>query len=288
MTLTFPAGTLFLPHAGDASVPLPSPDAPTGFVWPAARGRETLRAARGGPIEVRGDLVGQHGTADGSGRSDTLVCRTGAWCIKTSSRRRYADADAGSAALVRSAREKTLLGELFVPETALVLQPDGAGAFWLWTVAPWLTTLRSRMTVATQANDEAALGLALMDFARAAVDAMVLASVRQVVLDLHPSNYAERAGRLHYVDDDVAFGATFPMLGHALLRRVEEYEVWPAATERYLQGLEAQMSARLDGPAIARLGLRVALEQCFVRTTTGVAAQERLLSHLRKVARGRR
>lgn len=286
--LTFPAGSRFVVHADDEPVPLPSADVPAGFVWPAAHGRETLRASAGQPIHVRPDLVGQHGMADGSGRSDTLVCRSGAWCFKTSGRRRYADVDAGCAALLRSAREKTLLGDLFVAETALVLQPDGRGTYWLWTVAPWLTTLRSRMSEATRTDDEAALGAALEDFARASVDAIVLAATRRIILDVHPSNYAARGDRLHYVEDDVAFGESFPMLGHALLRRVEEYEARPGAVARYLDALESEIAARLDGPAIVRLRLRDTLEHCSVRSAAGFGAQERLLSHLRAVARGRR
>lgn len=284
--LTFPAGSRSLP-GGATPIPLPSADVPVGFVWPGGRGRATLRAATGHPIHLRSDLIGRHGTADGSGRTDTLVCRTGAFCIKTSARRRYSDADAGCTALVRAAREKTMLGELCALDTALVLQPDGLGAFWLWTVSPWLTTLRSRMSDANEAGDEHALGAALADFARAASSAMALASTRRIVLDVHPSNFAMESGRdgdrLRYLDDDVSFAESFPMLGHALLRRVEEYEERPGAIDRYLGALEAEIAGGLD--AVARAGLRAAVEQCFVRSPAALEAQARIVSHLRWVAR---
>lgn len=267
----------------DAWAPLPSPDVPTGFIWPASRGREVLRVLENEALELRRDLANRHGQADGSGRSDTLVCRAANACLKTSPRRRYGDVETARASLLRAAREKIQLGELFVPETVLVLQPDDDGAFWLWTVTPWLTTLRSRMSTASTSGDESTLAAALSDFARVAVDALVLAARQGVVLDVHPSNYAERDGKLYYLDDDIAGGASCPSIGHALLRRVEEYERWSGATDAYLETIESLITERLTAAEMTRLDLRNALDGVILRSARGLGARERLARRVASV-----
>lgn len=262
---------------GDVWVPRPSHTVAPGLVWPSPRGRELLRAIAGESIEVRLELTGQHGVADGSGRSDTLVCRAGALCLKTSSRRRFDNLTEGRAALLLAARQKAMLGSWLVPETVLVLQPDQDGGAWLWTVAPWLPTLRSRMTEAILAENEQGLTAALCDYACTAVDAAVLVSARGIVLDVHPSNYVRRREAIHYVDDDIATGSTLPMFGHALVRRVEEYALWPTAAAHYLDVLECQLRDKLTLAMVGPLGLLDAVEGTFVTSGAGEQARTRLL-----------
>lgn len=259
------------------AAPLPTHDVPTGFIWPASSGRDTLRTLDRSRIFLRDDLVGAQGTADGSGKSDTILCQAGGYCLKTSERRHFTDSEAARTALVRAAREKASLSEIVVPDTVLVVQPCEDGTYWLWTVAPWLVTLRGQMTRAAEARDEEALASALSSFAKAAVDALLLAARTGIVLDVHPSNYGERDGRTFYLDDDTATGSSFPQLGYALLKRVEEYGAFPNATEAYVTALERQISQRV-GPAEAdKVGLAGVFEQVLVHSPTGLAARERLV-----------
>lgn len=222
------------PRAEPAIVipPLPTGDVATGFIWPAL-GRELLREIDHAQVVVRDDLIGRHGASDGSGKSDVIVLRAGDFCLKTSERRRFVDVDHARNSLLLLARTKMRLGELLLPQTVLALQPDDDNGFWLWTVTPWVRTLRADMSEAATASDESALGEALERFARAAIDALVLASRHEVALDVHPGNYAVVGSRLHYLDDDVGTGPTLPAIGDAILRRGEEYARFPRPLARY-------------------------------------------------------
>lgn len=272
---------------GDVSVSLPTHDVPTGFIWPASTGREILKTLDFSTLSLRSDLVGQHGGADGSGKSDTIVCRVGDWCLKTSSRRQFHDVEGARAALVQAARGKTTLGELLMPQTVLALQPDADGSYWLWTVTPWLRTLRTSMVEASQCGDEPLLASVLSTFAKAAVDAMILAARQGIVLDVHPSNYAEREGRVFYLDDDITAGTSCPTIGYSLLHRVDEYGRWKDATEAYLAALEEQISQRITLADLATLDLAAMVAQAIVRSDKGLDARTRLVRTLESHGPGR-
>jgi hypothetical protein len=224
----------------------------------------------------RDDLVNQHGTADGSGKSDTLVCRVGEHCLKTSERRRFAEVEAARAALVRAARSKIQLGEWVLPETVLVLQPDDTSGHWLWTVTPWVPTLRGSMARAIANADEDGLGSALVAFARVAASALQLAARAQLVLDIHPSNFGAHDGRVFYLDDDVETGTTLPSLGFALLTRVDEYAAHPGAVERYVDALVDALVERLTPTELRKLDVERALAEALVRTPQGLDARARV------------
>lgn len=259
---------------------LPGPDLPAGFVWPAASGREVLRRVPRDEAVLRDDLVGRQGLDDGSGTSDVVLVQAGAWCLKTSSRRRFADLEDGRAALLALVRRKLLLGSLLPRDTVLALVPgeneEGAGAQ-VWTVCPWVSTLRRQMGRAVERGDAASLASALAAFATAAVESMALAVRQEVQLDVHPSNFALTPDGLWYVDDDIGHSPLLPAIAHSLLRRVDEYSAWEAAVDVYLSALEESF-VLLSADEVQALGLAAALDQVAVRTPAAEEARERLRS----------
>jgi signal recognition particle receptor subunit beta len=202
----------------------PDPDAPSGAIWPTPRGRETLRSLAGEPLRKRTDLVGRPSASNGSGTSDAFIYQAGKWCLKTSLRRRYLDSVEAKSALLALVRSKLWLQAFLASETVLSLSADRKGVHWLWTVTPWLVTLREQMAHADAASDERALGRALGEFAKTAVASLALAVRSGVAMDVHPSNFARDGGRTVYLDDDIRKGNALPAIGYNLLQRVEEYE----------------------------------------------------------------
>lgn len=259
--------------------PRPTSTVPLGSVWPAAPGRPILRELEGREMRLCLDLVGQHGTADGSGASDGFIYQAGDWCLKTSRRRCFANPDEARGAMLQMARRKTLLGPLLAPGTVLCLQADEAGGTWLWTVAPWLTTLRNWMERSDSTGDVPSLSAALETFAQASVRSLALAARAGIVLDVHPSNFALSDGQAVYLDDDIAAGSRVPAIGHALLRRFDEYEKWPGALENYVRALMGGLSA-LSADEIRSLALARAIADTLVRTLPAQEARQRLLATL--------
>jgi hypothetical protein len=229
---------------------------------------------------LRDDLVGRQGLDDGSGTSDVVLVQAGAWCLKTSSRRRFADLEEGRAAFLALVRRKLLLGSLLPRDTVLALVPggneEGAGAQ-VWTVCPWVSTLRRQMGRAVERGDAASLASALAAFATAAVESMALAVRQEVQLDVHPSNFALTPDGLWYVDDDIGRSPLLPAIAHCLLRRVDEYSAWEAAVDVYVSALEESFD-RLSADEVQALGLAAALDQVAVRTPAAEEARERLRS----------
>ncbi len=249
------------------SPPMLQENIQSGFIWPAAIGRDIIRMVRAERLNLRHDLIGQSGSQVGSGTSDLFIYQAGNWCLKTSLRRRFRDVEEGRSHLIRLARAKAMLGKFLLHNTVLALQQDGEQSFWLWTIAPWVKPLRLDMAEADQAGDERALGNALTEFARAAVAAMLLASHSELVLDVHPSNLALVDKQVVYLDDDFHSGQALPMIGYALLQRVDEYAHWSRAIDRYVEALEEEMLARLTSEDVTRLGLQSAFEQVLVRSS---------------------
>jgi hypothetical protein len=260
--------------------PLPDPNVSFGLVWPAALGREIIREVARHEAVRRDDLVGRHGTSDGSGTSDAIIFRAAGWCLKTSRRRRYTDAEEARNAMVLLARRKTSLGPLLPPRTVLCLTPDTESGHWLWTVSPWLTTLRAWMTQADAACDEVGLGVALAAFADASIESVALAAQAGIVLDIHPSNFGVVEGRVVYLDDDIVSGVRIPAIGHALLRRLDEYARWPQAIEGYVRTLEASLTQRFDTGTALRMSVREAIAGAIVLSDAARAARDRLLRAL--------
>lgn len=256
----------------------PSPQSPSGYIWPAATGREILKeVVQAGEPLLRRDLVAQHGLATGSGSQDLRLYRAGDWCLKTSPRRHHRDSDAARAALLRLIRSKILLGDLLPERSVVALGGDAGTGYWVWTVSPWLTTLRSAMTSAAVQGADQWLGEILTIYARCAVDALVMASRRRIVLDVHPSNFALGRDGCVYLDDDVATGDRIPSIGHALLRRVHEYAGHGAAVEAYVQALERSLVDRITAEEAAGLDLSGAFAGLAVRAPRVQQARDRLV-----------
>lgn len=260
---------------------LPAFDVATGFIWPPL-GRELLREIDPERVVVRDDLVGRHGAADGSGKSDAIVLQAGPFCLKTSTRRCHPDSEQARASLLQLARSKMRLGDWLLPKTVLAVQSDPRG-FWLWTVTPWVTTLGAKMNAAAGSGDERALGLELERFARAAVDALVLAARSHVVLDVHPSNFASIDDRLYYLDDDVGNGAAIPTIGHAILRRAEEWARFPDAVRRFGDAVVGAALRQLDERE--RGELRVAIAETISRAPLAEALRGKITAALGEAAR---
>lgn len=256
---------------------MPHPMVPSGYIWPGHSGRNLLRELADGVPVRRTDLIGQHGASDGSGTSDAILFEIGDWFLKTSPRRRYDDVDQAREALLRLARKKVTLGDLLMPQTVLTLRPEESGELWLWTVAPRVETLRSRMVEAERQGDQVALGEALSLFARAAVASMLAARRRQILLDVHPGNFATVAGRVVYLDDDIDEGGEMPLIGHLLLGRVGEYEHRPAAIDAYLSALETELRTGLGWEDALELDLPEAIRHVPVRSPAMRDAQARLV-----------
>lgn len=257
--------------------PLPQSAVPHGLIWPAATGRELLRRVPLEDAEWRHDLTGQIGTKDGSGRADTIIVEAGFWCLKTSPRRAYPDCDSARAALAALARSKARLGSLLAKNTVLTLEPDAQGTYWMWTVSPWLTTLRAAMIYAEKHRYLESLGESLLYFAEAALESLKLALECEIQLDVHPSNFARLGARVFYLDDDIGHGARVPSIGHALLRRVEEYAAHPAIVDAYVAYVVQRLRRDFSRTDVARLGLRDAFESAIVSSVIGQTARSRLL-----------
>lgn len=244
----------------------------------------TLSSTEGASIEsiidcgvvLRTDLIGRQGIAEGSGTDDTFIYEASEWCLKTSHRRRYPKIEIARSALDALATRKRALGPLLPDRSVLMLQPDAQGYFWVWTISPWLTTLRSLMVKAAEGTDELVLGASLAAFARVAVRAIALAADQRLVLDIHPSNFAIETDHCVYIDDDLTMGDQIPSIGYNLLQRVDEYARFETAIDMYLLALEDALINSLTSSEVAKLGLLEAIDQTVVRTTMGRAARSTL------------
>ena len=276
-----------LPEYGseDREPPFPDPNVPSGHIWPAPEGRDLVRMAVAEKPLRRGDLVAQPSSREGSGKSDVLIYEAGPWCLKTSRRRCFSTEVHARMAIRELVQAKLRLGKMLPAKTVLSLQEDREHRFWLWTVTPWLTTLRARMTTAEEKGDDNALVEALGVFARTAVDAMLLAARQGVCLDVHPSNFAGAGEHLWYLDDDITAAHRVPAIGYALLHRVEEYSHRPEIVDRYLSLLEEEISARVSKDDADRLQLEDAVEQVIVRSTGVKTARARLKTAIAKCPR---
>lgn len=255
----------------------PQYTSPSGCIWPAATGREIIRYISYDDVIQRDDLTGQHGSANGSGKTDLLIYKADSWCLKTSRRRYFKDIDEARNQLIKLAGAKMSLDTFTLPGTVLAIQPDSFNGYWLWTISPWVETLRSEMTDSGNSGDEDRLASALMKFATVAVEAMLLAARRNIILDVHPSNFADLDGRFVYIDDDIGTGSEILTIGYALLHRVEENARWVKAVALYLMALEDLMMSRLTASDIARLNLIQTIEHTFPRSSAALEARNTLL-----------
>ena len=163
---------------------LPSPQVPTGFIWPAHTGRATLRSLNLEQLPPR--------AFDGRG---TLELSAHGYVARTSLRARFSDGEAARQALVRSARELVQLDRLHLPDTVLVAQPADDGACWIWTVRPEVPLLADLL-----ARGEAPPGL-LAAYGEAFVAAVRVARRHGYSVDLTPTSFGPQGGQIRYLGE---------------------------------------------------------------------------------------
>jgi signal recognition particle receptor subunit beta len=221
------------PASLDAPV-LPSPDVPTGFIWPAHTGRAIVRAL-------------------GLDRSTRVALEDGAFVhtardhvVRTAPLLRFFDAEAARQALVRTARECTQLERLLVPETVLVAQPASDGACWIWTVRPNIPTI-AQLLARRAAGREllAAYGVAVVEALRTALR-------RGVSLDLSPSSFGVQQGVMRYVGDVAAEPPTATAISTAIFGAASTIEAAGADIGAFLDAFERERERRLTAEERAR------------------------------------
>ncbi|HEX7665667.1 MAG TPA: hypothetical protein VF407_14170, partial [Polyangiaceae bacterium] len=163
--------------------PLPSPDVPTGFIWPAHTGRAVVRSLALG-------VVAAH-EIDAEGNVHHVAHDH---VVKTSARARYAAREPARQALVRAARECAQLDGLLVPETVLVAQPADDGTCWIWTVRPNLPTLAQSLRSAGSTELVTA-------FADALAEATRVSLRHGLALDFSPHAFGVDRGVLRYLGE---------------------------------------------------------------------------------------
>lgn len=262
--------------------PLPTSNIPSGLVWPAGNGRQVLRRIPLDDVVWHARSSANYGVDSGNGKQSTLLVEAGTWCLKTSTLRCYNDVDKARTRFLELARHKMELGSLCAPKTTLAVKKGPDGKYWLWTVCLWLTTLRAQMSYATQTKDSKMLGLALAEYARLAVRTMRMALDSQLVLDVHPSNFGCLMGGGHYLDDDFAKGTVNPLIGHAILRRFDEYRRFPRALARYTSALQSEILDSLSAEEVKKLELPESLSLAAVQGEESKLAQRTLLSTLER------
>ena len=270
------------------AAPKPDDNVGPGCVWPSTTGRQVLRALRRESWQRRWDLTGQRGLNDGSGAPDAMIFQVGGFCAKTSPRRRFASIDDGRDILLQMARSKIRLGDLLPPRTVLALQQESADAgCWVWTVAPWMRTLRADMNDASGTDNMGALTHALEGFAKAVSRAAGIAVRSGVQLDVHPSNFALIDRQVFYLDDDIAYGTTIPGLGHAILQRIEEYAAFPDVIDSYVRFVSTELRSSLSAADMNTLALDQSLRDAIPRHALAVEARDKLISDIERHKSGR-
>lgn len=254
--------------------PLPGENTPTGFIWPSSTGRELLLRIPLSEAVWRKDLTAA--SDDAKGRS-LFVFEAGLWCLRTGSDCCYADLDSAHRALLTTAHRKLALGELLAKNTLLTLSADERGAYWLWTISPWLTSVETLITHAQARNDERALREALVAYADAVLRALELARTHSLKLRVSPSCFAMLGAQVVYVGDDIADGGLSPDFGRDVLERVEQLPSHIEAVEAYVTHLEYELRGRFNRPDLETLGVPRLLRGMRPRTPLGREALGRWL-----------
>ncbi|HEU5074497.1 MAG TPA: ADP-ribosylation factor-like protein, partial [Polyangiaceae bacterium] len=168
--------------------PLPQPAVASGFIWPAATGRELLRSVPLGCATLRAEAA----SAEVQATPRSFVFDAGSWCLRTSSERWFSGSEQARDALLALVRRKICLGPLLVSDTVLTLQSDPQGGYWLWTVMPGLPTLDT--VLRENAEEASRVDETLAAYAAAALTTLRYAVRHEVLLALHPANFAVARG----------------------------------------------------------------------------------------------
>lgn len=227
------------PQRDDSDAPpLPSPDVPTGFIWPAHTGRRIIRSL---------ELSSAAAPAFGSERA--AVVRVKGFEARTSARARFGDRESARQALVRAARQCTQLDRLLVPDTVLVAQPSAAESCWIWTVRPAVPSL-------TDALETGALeGDVLRSFGAALVDALRMSLRHGVSLALSIEAFGVHNRAIRYLGEIVAEPPSADVLSRSILAIVDALERAGADVEVFLESFAEERNRQLTDDERARAGL---------------------------------
>ena len=253
--------------------PLPQPAVASGFIWPAATGRELLRSV---PLE-RAMLRPGRADVGVEGTPQIFLFDAGIWSLKTSSERWFSGSDQARDALLALVRSKISLGPLLVSDTVLTLQSDPQGGYWLWTVTPGITTFEA--TLHDRNEETSRLETTLTAYADAAFTTLRYAVRREVLLVLHPGNFASIRGSTYYVGDDIRPGNWPVDFGTRLLEPVDEFRGNAELTAAYVQHLALGLRAEFRG-SDTRERLQQALSDATVESDVGQEARSLLLQAL--------
>ncbi|MGD8859730.1 MAG: ADP-ribosylation factor-like protein [Myxococcales bacterium] len=265
--------------AEDSRPPRPSGDIVSGCVWPSISGRQVLRAA----CRETWRRCDAAAPSAPDARAGAVVYQAGPWCAKTSAERRYDDAEQARAALLRMARRKIQLGGLLLPRTVISLHEDDRGGAWIWTVAPWMRTLRAEMAEAASSGDDQKLTDAVVRYARAVSEATRMAA-RGVPLDVQPDNFAALEGQIFYLGDEPDADGGAGATASAVLRQVEDLADHGDAAEAFVQQVVTELTAHLSAEELQALSLIEAFEEAAADHPLAVRARGRITASLARHA----
>lgn len=205
-----------------ATPPLPAPDLPTRFLWPAATGRDTLRAID----ELRRTLPMDRRAA----RHGTVRLRLGGFDLETSRRHHFREVKDALSALVALARSTVRLGRLAPQGIVLAITPVEDGSYWLWTIAPAMTSFAELLRGAPR--DEA-----VDAFAQASADLLCFAFHQGLSLQIDPERVAFGKTDVGYLGHDVDTGEDLAATVGSMLRALSEFALSPAEEASFARGL---------------------------------------------------
>jgi hypothetical protein len=117
---------------------------------------------------------------------------------------------------------------------------------------------------------------------------MVLAATQGIALDVHPSNFATIEGTDVYLDDDIGTAGQLPLVGWAILARIDEYVAFADAAGQYVEELRRGLTARLSREQAASIGLAASLEGVMARSEQARTARAVLLRTVAELGGGSR
>ncbi len=131
-----------LPPGDDIGTPqLPHPDVASGMIWPANRGRETLRRA----LLFECEPVPSH--------SDFNRVDAGLWSFFSRKKSVMRSTDEAKAELLHHARVSIQLGALTLPTLVWSVSHGTQGGAWLWSVSKMPSSLDEHLQFALQKDD---------------------------------------------------------------------------------------------------------------------------------------
>lgn len=221
--------------------PFPDEEVASGSVWPGTTGRTLLRSVARALAESGVERVPS---------TDAIVVRAGRFRLGTSPSRRYRDPAEARAALLDEARGRVRIGALQAPEAALVLASGDDGATWLWSVSPWVSSLRSDIELADAKSDDAKSVAAARWHGRAAAEAIVVGLRERVGLPLDAEQFGVVADRVVYLGDRIGPADPADTIADRVRAAAAGYGARPPLARAFAEALGAALEKgppSLDG-----------------------------------------